>query len=439
VTAATDTARDRIKPVGTRVWNGEVRAAIVIVGGVLVLQTSDALTLPKVLYFVLAAVAVAGGLLAVLRARHGLSYVAMRGLLVASLIVMAVLALSLPVALLNGTPFVSWLRDSVSYGLFAVVAFMAFDAAFDPRVERSTKWILLLTIAVGALVTVSYTAEWLGRRDTIGLTIERLVLPSGAFASAFFVMTSAYSFRADRHRFLWALAAGLALGLFLLTGTRGRLPFFLLPILLAVLSRNRGLRVIGPSLLIHAAAVALIVIVTWGLPALRSPADPAGTAPTWAERTGTVDDLVTRPATDLSFQERVSQTVAAWQVFVRQPIVGTGPGHEIAWTDYAGETRREYNLDSPVVFLSKFGLLGAAAAAGWIFAFFMLVRRMRQHIGSTPEYLALFGFSIVMIYGALFSPPMQDKGFAFALILVLALALRRAFGPAGVSAPASHA
>lgn len=422
----------------TRLWNGDVRAALLVVGGVLVLQSSDALTPPKVIYLVIAAVVVGRGLLAVAGARPALPFAEMRPLFATSLVVIAVLALSLLVAIMNGTPLVSWLRDSVSYGLFSVVAFVGFDAAFKGRSERATGWPLFLIVTVGAIVTLSYTAAWTARRDIVTLPIDLLVLPSGGFASAFAVVTSAFSFRAERHRYLWAMAAGLALGLFLITGTRGRLPFLLLPILFAAMSRTGHWRAVTMSLLMHAAMVMLVVLASWGIPLLQSGADdgttvpgsaaPGITVPKWTERAGSIDDLITNPMEDASFRERLSQTVAAWKVFSRQPLIGAGPGVDIEWVDYAGETQRGYTLDTPVVFLAKFGLVGLAVAAAWVATFVALVRRIRARISSTPEYLALVGFSIVLVYAALFSPPMQDKGVAFALILTLALALRRAYG-----------
>jgi hypothetical protein len=52
---------------------------------------------------------------------------------------------------------------------------------------------------------------------------------------------------------------------------------------------------------------------------------------------------------------------------------------------------------------------------------------MLRRIRGSPEWLVLVGEVAVLLYAALFSPPMQDKGMPFALMLVLAMVLRRAY------------
>lgn len=406
---------------------GFAALAILIFGGILVLQSSEVLDVPKLVYLAVAVAVVCFAIVRTATRRDTPAFRSMRELWVASAALIGVLVISLGVALANDITPSAWARDAASYGLFAVVPVMAFVAHRDaPR-----NGLLGLTVLAGALATLSFALTWLDRRSILTEPIERLVLPSGAFASTFFIVASAYSFRAPRYRLLWAVGAGLTLGAFLVVGSRSRLPFVVVPLLLGVLA-GQGFRTSIPSWLVQyglAIAVVLIVPIGEALAPSGPSVEPETPTEVLGRRVGSIDDLVTNPGGDPSMQERVSQTVAAWEVFERQPILGAGPGLGIRWTNYSGETEESIALDTPVIFLAKFGLLGLAVAAIWIVAFARFTRDMLRRIRGSPEWLVLIGEVGVLLYASLFSPPMQDKGMPFALMLVLALVLRRAFIP----------
>jgi hypothetical protein len=324
------------------------------------------------------------------------------------------------VALAHGVTPIDWLRDASAYGLFAVVALVALDAHGADR-----RALLALAVVVGALATVSYIIAWQDIRSISESPIERLVLPSGALASMFFVIAAAYSFRPSRTQLIWAIAAGVTLGLFLTIGTRGRIPFVVLPLLLAALSPG-GLRGTVKS---WAAQFAVAAIVVVSVPLIQEMATPAETPPeqrpteVLGRRLDSIEDLVTNPAGDGSMRERVSQTVGAWRLFVENPVLGAGPGALISWNDYAGSEQKTWTVDSPLAILSKFGSVGLVAGLIWVLAFTAFARQVLGHIRGSPEWLILVGQIVVLVYATLFSPPMQDKGMAFALMLTLAMVL----------------
>ena len=413
-------------------WTAFARLVVITVGGVLVLQSSARLDSAKLAYFVVAGISVIMSAVHAWQIRNSPPGRASRGLLFAMFVLLAVVAISLPVALAHGVGASAWLRDAVAYGLFAVVAIVALDShAVQPR------WLVGLALVIGALATVSYAAVWLDRRSIADVSIDRLVLASGALASMFFVFASSFSFRAGHGRLWWAAIAGVSLGLFIVVGTRSRLPFVLLPILLGLLAGG-GLRRNLPSWAVHVVAAAAVIIA---VPLLQAVATPPGSAPGdapsdgFGRRVDSIDDLVTNPGGDASMRERISQSVAAWQVFVRDPLLGAGPGLEIEWTDYVGDTQRGYALDSPLMLLAKFGIVGIAAAAVWIVAFVRFSRVALGRLRGSAQSLILVGFSVVLAYGSLFLPPMQDKGTSFALMVVLALVIGRAFGPGRQTVP----
>lgn len=418
-------------------WGGFLRLAIVTVGGILVLQSTDSVDASKVAYLLLAGIAVAGTLLRLPRLRHTDSFSSLRELLGASVVLLFVIALSLPVALGHGVPPLEWLRDASAYGLFSLAALVALDAHAAPRA-----WLLALGVTVGALSAASYVIAWLDIRSIADAPIERLVLPSGALASMLLVVTSALAFGGTRRRYWWAIAAGATLGLFLILGTRGRVPFVLLPIMMAALAGGRVPARMGSL----AAQLAVAVAVVLAVPVIQTLADSttssgqpssAGQPPATgqpqqptdviARRIGSINDLVQNPAGDPSMRERLSQTIGAWRLFVENPLVGAGPGALITWNDYAGQEQRTWTVDSPLGILPKFGLVGLAAGLAWIVSAGMFAARVLPRLRGSSEWLMLVGQIVVLSYATLFAPPMQDKGTAFAIMLVLALVLHRAY------------
>jgi hypothetical protein len=406
------------------VWNGGTRAGIVVFGGLLVLQSSGTLDGPKIVYLALAVAAAIGAAVAVSKAaREGT--LLDRTLPVASVLLIVFLAVSLPVALMHGTPPTLWLRDAATYGLFGSAVFLAVD------LERSAtrKLMLTLFLVAGILATIGFTIEWMDRRDIMRLSLPWIPLPSGALPSALFATASAFALRSDR-RLGWAALAGILLASFLLLGTRSRLPFVALPILLAVMSGRARWRDQLPSLLVIGLSTAVFFSAATLALNLASGGESGPTTPPpvnageLGDRIGSVGDLVRNPAGDPSFQERVAQTKAAWNVFVTNPILGTGPGYEISWTNFIGQQESGYYLDTPMMEVAKFGIVGLALGLVWIAAFALFVRDGYSGARESPEVLALIGFSAILVYSLPLSPPTHDKGTALALTFLIALVLR---------------
>lgn len=405
-------------------WGGFIRLAAITVGGILVLQSTDSLDAPKTIYLVVAGSAILIALFRLPSTAGTRAFSAMRPLLLAMVALLAVIAVSLFVALSHEVNATAWLRDASAYALFAVVALVALDAH-----RASHRALLLLALAVSGLSMASYIVAWLDIRSIAEAPIERLVLPSGALASMFFLVTSAYSYRSSRRHLVWAAAAGVTLGLFLIIGTRGRIPFAVLPVVLAAVS-SRGVRANFPSWAIQYVVAAAVVVAVPVIQELTTPPEtPPEQRPTEVigRRVDSMDDLVVNPLGDASMRERVSQTVGAWDVFAANPVVGAGPGLAIEWRDWEGKPRAGWDLDSPVLLIAKFGVVGALAAAGWVVGFGRLSAAVFPRIRESPEFVVLVGQIVVFLYASLFSPPMQDKGMSFALMFVLALVLNRAY------------
>jgi O-antigen ligase/polysaccharide polymerase Wzy-like membrane protein len=396
-----------------------------VFGGLLVLQSSDVLDLPKIAYLAVAVAATVGSIYAVIKTGRS-GALPNKNLLLASALLLFFLFASLPIALAHGTPLAPWLRDAATYGLFGLAAVFAVDLGYS----GSRRLILTLFIIAGLLSTIGFTLEWMDRRNIMSLSLAWIPLPSGGLASALFVTASAFAFRSDRP-IPWAILAGLLLASFLLVGTRSRIPFIAVPIVLALISHGTRWR----NFLLPLAAIGLATALFFGvgtaaLSVASSPGDDHVTGPPpvdvgeLGERIGSVGTLVRHPARDPSFQERIAQTRAAWHVFVVSPITGTGPGYEIEWTTFSGQRKSGYYLDTPVMELAKFGLVGLALGIVWVVAFARFIGDGLRRARASPEVLALIGYAIILVYSVPLSPPTHDKGTAFSLIFLIALGLQ---------------
>ena len=408
-------------------WNGATRAAIVVFGGMLALQSSNDVDPWKLTYLAAAGIAVCGSLLAVygMRGRHLVA--SARPWLIASAVVIAILALSLPVALAGGTKPMDWLRDAAAYALFAAVPWLALDAATS---TTSGRLVAMLMVA-SAVSILSFGIEWIERRHLADLPIDRLTLPSFFLAAAFFALSWAMAQSSSgRRRLMWSLLGGLGLGLILLTGTRSTVVLLAAPAAVALLLL-RAKRIVGFVALIGLAAAQVLLavliviagqsVIRWASeppagPSVEGPGSPQ--PPTTTERLDTIDDVVA--GADNSLRERIAQTRAAVDALLDAPLLGVGPGHRFPWPNYAGEMRAGFTLDSPVIVLAKFGILGIVL----VLAICVAYARFARQLWTTAPWTAVSTLSVA--YGAvavIWLPlgwPVEDKGFSLSLILILA-------------------
>jgi O-Antigen ligase len=410
--------------VGWLLWRrAAARMAFVVLGGLLVLvSNTNHLTATKVAYFAGVALALISilrqrGLYADLRQRS----TTIRSLAPTTLALGALILLSLPVAHAEHTGLSPWLRDAATYGLAAAVPLFIWD--FERNARPSLARLAIVLLAVGGVLSgLSLIVQWLGQRGVMSTRITLHLLPGQLLPGALALLLAVRTGSASRGRGWYAVGA-LAIPLALiLTGTRSVLPL-LACVVIVLVSRWKGKRTL---LLCTGAAVATVTILLVGLVVLghRGHSGPAKLA----HRITSIPHTVAHPSSDASYRLRANEWRVAWRTFKAHPIVGAGLGHTFTWSCRSSGclqgTLSRYDLDSPVTFPAKFGLLGLVGLA---FAVFGLIRFLRARRGTAPPdaWLALTWYLVFAAAELPFGWPLEQKDFALALLLLGALVVQR--------------
>jgi O-antigen ligase len=406
------------------VWRqAAARMAFVVVGGLLVLvSNTNHLSAPKVAYF--AGVALA--LISILRQRELYADLRRRSTTIRTLAPMTLalgtlILLSLPVAHAEHTALSPWLRDASTYGLVAAVPLFIwdFDRNASPRLGR----LAIVLLAVGGVLSgLSLIVQWLGARGVMS-RISLHLLPGQLLPGALALFLAVRAGSASRGRGWYAVGA-LAIPLALiLTGTRSLLSL-LVCVVIVLGSRWKEKRTL---LLWSGAAVVVLAVVVAVLVALGHSGHP-GLA-RLSHRITSIPHTVAHPNSDASYRERANEWHVAWQTFMAHPIVGAGPGHTFTWSCRSSGcltgTLSRYDLDSPVTFLAKFGLLGIVAL---VLVVYGLVRFLRARRRSAPHdaWLAFTWYLVFAVTELPFGWPVEQKDFALGLLLLGALVVQPA-------------
>ena len=400
------------------------------------LQSSQDLDVVKIVYMAAAAFAVIGSIWTVYRGRANPLVEFARPWLIASFVAAGIVGGSLPVALVHGTAFSTWIRDAAAYALVVAAPWVAIDLAW--AVTRPTT--VTLIVLVGGLATLSYAVVWVQRRAMADIPIDRLLLPSFMLAAAFFAFAVAQSVSDERRRYWWAALASVAIALLLLAGTRTTLAILIVPVAIIGVAwltdprlslRTRIVPAILP--LITAGVIVASTQLTWTidlgalggpLGGINGPGSSPGATPdphTLEGRFDTFGSVLT--GHDASLQDRIAQTRAAWDIFLTSPVVGSGLGVLVPWTTTSGRVETQFTADTPLLVLAKFGVLGIVLVVVIAAAWLMTIRRLKGDGWITrTSRLALVGYGAAIVILTPFGWQLEDKGLGLAVIVLLALA-----------------
>jgi hypothetical protein len=394
------------------------RTAFVVFGGLAVLQSSPELSAVKLVYLVGVGIAFVAALLNLRYLESTRAYCLLRPLLGLSSLFALLVGLSLGVSLAHGASATAWFRDAAPYLLFASVPVFALD--LESSVPR--RLCLTMFVIAGVLASLSYAVEWLNRRELAELPLSRIVLPSGSLRSALYVYALSGALLGGRRRTEWMALGAFILSLTWITGNRA--DGFLLLLVLPVVG---AFAVKGPAhpadaalraALIGGAAFVLTLVLAQSL-ATVSDLDTSALADRYRTMTGV-------PASweaDGSYVERQDETDLAWRTFLSEPVLGAGPGHAFEWSTAKGVQKASFNIDTALSFPAKFGIAGVVLLLAVVLAFALSARDAGRGAGLSIPQVALFGYAVLAILSLPFSSPLEDKGFSFGLLFLLALGL----------------
>lgn len=398
--------------------SSHVRLVVLTFGGLLAFQSSVGVGLLKSTYLVVVFTALLAAMFTVgsLPDRRAINL--MKPMLVTTALFAAVVALSLAVAIVEGTPLADWLRDASPYFLFCSVPIFALD--FSSHVSR--RYLISVLIAVGVLAALSGAIDWAGtRRQYFQFAISHLLLPSGLLATALVCFSTSRALTsAGAVRAVWAAFTGAVLALVaLLTGTRSFSVVLLLVPLMVSVALPGG--VIARLLQV---SVFTVLMLAAGLGATFFALQVTGSNPqSLVDRFATVAQFLSSPTQDPSYQLRQQEFDSAMRLFQSSPLVGTGPGHLFDWASITGEVVTTFNIDTGMEVPAKFGLVGVAALLAIGVALFVVLKKMALTVRARASTAAVSAFATVGAIWLLFGSPLEDKGFSYGMILLLALAL----------------
>jgi O-antigen/teichoic acid export membrane protein len=393
--------------------DARARILFLVFGGFLALQSSSSLGSIKLVYLAGVFMSLGGALFKFRQGEDRFARRLARPLMRVSVAMSTLILISLLVSRVHSIPGTDSLRDIAPYVLFACAPVFAIDAA---RAFSHRGLVRLLVIA-GILATLSFTITWLEGRGIAQLPLSKFALSSFYFPAAVFVYATASALHRNHHRIRWASLSVLVFALMISTGTRETLILAVAPIALAISARRRTssrfirLAFGGPVAVVLMLSAAYVVLAT-----------------THASTTQINDRIATLENTgttkDASYHDRQAQTRAAAHVFHAHPIFGAGPGIYFHWISANGTPTSAFVIDSPVDFPAKFGIVGLVVVGFLVLGYGSFLRSALRFNHPRPETLALAGYAAVAIAGSLLSPPLEDKGLSFGLILLLALVFR---------------
>jgi hypothetical protein len=394
--------------------NSLARLLTVVGGGMLILGTSSELSFWKFGYLAAAALAVGVAFLSLPKLAVTVPHRLTRNVLHFSLAFFVVVSLRLLVAILEGTDIELAVRDAAPYLLFALAPLLAIDAAASSTEHQLT----IVFLLVGAVGTAAFTLEWVSKRSLADLPVEYLTL-AGSAPTALFAYASARAIL-GRHRLRWTALAVVTLSAMLLTGNRSTLLALLAPLSIVLLSPQRVRMSFRLLLLVLALGVITPSIITRYGTALGI--DPNVVV----ERLASVTDPSSLRS-DPSILIRATQNETAYERFAMRPVLGAGPGIRFTFGHPITHERVDsgFTLDSPLVFPAKFGIVGVVALLLLIGGYASLFKKLRKapNVAAT----ALVGFAVVQLVRTIaIGSAIEDKGFTFGFLLLLALSLRAA-------------
>jgi hypothetical protein len=401
-------------PHGTVFWFG--------VGILLTYQTSTAISTSKVAFLLIAILLAGRALGRILRRiqRNPVASDGYRAVLRGFALLITALIFAILVGVSRNNTVANVIRDLSTYTLLAVSIPIGLDAtgSASERTQGRIMWV------VGLLASIGFTVNWLTRRGvgTFGLT--NLVLATTTLL-ALIVSYSVVRGLGDRiRRVSWLLLAAIGVSSVVLTGTRSGL-------ILVVAALGTALA--GKSARVRGGRVVLFLAVGTSIGAYLLPlvGNEISTDGFFVSRFAKLGDLFNGGlASDQSAIARSAAygiSNAAWR---QHPWLGQGFGRPYAGGTLNPQGTLVFGLDSPIIILAKFGLVGALLIGA---AFSVALRGLKLLPNYDQRSLPVVaGFVTYAVASLPFGVILEDKGASLVIALLLLTASRQRRSEAGV-------
>lgn len=389
------------------------RLAIFGGGALLVFQTSEGVGVAKFVYLGLVALAMVIAITRLSRPDDRDTASALRWPLLASAVMTLLITASAVGSLSAGVEPFAVFRDATTYFLIVAAIPIGAEAGAALRPESIALGSALIAIVAAA----SFAVVFLSARSAIEVPVERFGIASMMIIAFGFSLGLVKGLSGRRARIPWlAVSAALAVGV-LVTGTRTGLA--LVAALVALVGRQRmtGIPVrrlvVGSLLLVGGLGIAL-----W---AAASSLTRDGFFQ--ARLAATLNVLENGVAQDQSGLIRLRAVEYANDAWSTNLLFGVGFGHAFP-NPNPGRADAEFQLDTPMILLAKFGIFGVILLCVFACLLFMTAYRRLPHSmtpGVSYGQMVLRGFLAVCVVTTVFGAPTEDKGFSVAVLFAVAL------------------
>lgn len=400
------------------------RLAWFVVGALVLLDTTSALSAPKLVYLAGVLLSVGAGLARLPAVLAQPWFARLKPLLWGALsLTLWIVLVTLPYSLLvRGTSLTAWVRDAFTYLLIPAAVIIAVDACGWVGL-RVARWGIAL---VGASAAIQFAITWTARRGLFGES-EIYLFGSRAIIAIPVAMGLVYGLAGRGFRPLWFAYSVGALAAVLVTGVRSGL--LLLAAYPAAVGSARKMRVpiwkLIPSLFVGGLGALAAILVA---------APYLGGIDFLKQRFSSLKKILNsgQIAVDASGRDRANLYAEALRIFNEYPLLGSGLG-------------AVKFVDTPFVYLAKWGALGTAVLAFSLLLILVPCARARPTETYTRETTIAFVAAITWLASLPSAAPTEDKGFALGVALIVLLvgaslreAHRRAAAPP-TSHPLAHA
>ncbi|NPC97271.1 hypothetical protein [Nocardioides sp. zg-DK7169] len=317
--------------------------------------------------------------------------------------------------LANDVPLTDWIRDGLNYLLIPA------SIAVGARAGKvlSHRVVVSLTIISGVVASFSFASSWLSRRTGGSVELPQFGLASSYAALPGIAICLSIYFCSSRHRLVYLILAYLQLGLLLLSG--GRTPMLYVAVSLTVcigfslIWMRNVVRPVIAGLIGSGALVAILFI---------SDAVGGGVA---SSRLGWFLDLfaVGSSAITADASANARDTATSWAIGLwdQNLVLGRGLGHTFPHHNVTADSVDNFTLDTPIVVLVKFGILGTLIISICLIRLHRLLYRSATALGPQATAGRLFvvicgSLTVALLFNGF---PAENRGYAVMLFLMTAL------------------